>query len=80
MTLREAVAKYLAVGGSYGASVALGSLSAPHDEIEKAFSEFDEDYHISRFIHFQNETGDSFQINDFPQTHVSIDAEIQEAL
>lgn len=80
MTLREAVAKYLSVGGSYGASVALASLSAPHDEIEKSFSEFDEDYHISRFIHFQNETGESFQINDFPQTHVSIDAEIQDAL
>jgi len=80
MTLREAVAKYLAAAGGYGRSVALASLSAPHNEIEKAFSEFDEDYHISRFIHFQNETGESFQINDFPQTHVSIDAEIQAAL
>lgn len=80
MTLREALDKYLAAAGGYGNSVALASLSAPHDEIEKAFSLFDEDYHISRFIHFQNESGESFQINDFPQTHVSVDAEIQTIL
>jgi len=80
MTLSEAVQKYLAVAGGYGKAAALGKLGPSHEETERSFSLFDEDYHISRFIHFQNESGESFQINGFPQTHVSIDAEIQTIL
>jgi hypothetical protein len=41
---------------------------------------YDEDYHISRFFHFRNEAGESYTINEFPQTHVTIDAEIQSIL
>jgi hypothetical protein len=80
MKLREVVEKYLAVAGGYGKAVALGSLGLPHDEAERAFSQLDEDYHISRFFHLRNDSGESFQINGFPQTHVSIDAEIQSIL
>jgi len=80
MTLREAVDKYLKKAGSYGKSVALASLGSPHAETERSFSLFDEDYHISRFIHLHNDSGESFEINGFPQTHVSIDAEIQTIL
>jgi hypothetical protein len=40
----------------------------------------DEDYHISRFFHFSKAAGQSFQISGFAQTHISIDAEIQEIL
>jgi len=80
MTLREAVQKYLAVAGGYGKAVALDALGPSHDETERSFSLFDEDYHISRFIHLRNDSGESFQINGFPQTHVSIDAEIQNIL
>ncbi len=39
-----------------------------------------EDYHISRYFHFECASGANFQINGFPQTHVSIDAEIQSIL
>ena len=80
MTLREAVQKYLSVAGGYGKFVALQALSPSHDDTEHSFSLFDEDYHISRFLHLRNESGESFQINGFPQTHVSIDAEIQTIL
>jgi hypothetical protein len=80
MTLREAVEKYLAVAGGYGKTAALGALGTSHEETERSFSLFDEDYHISRFIHLRNDSGESFQINGFPQTHVAIDAEIQTIL
>jgi hypothetical protein len=80
MNLREVVEKYLAAAGSYGNSAALASLGLSREEIERAFSAFDEDYHISRFFHFRNDSGVSFAINGFPQTHVSIDAEIQTIL
>jgi len=80
MTLGEAVQKYLEAAGGYGKSVALGKLGPSHEETERSFSLFDEDYHISRFIHLHNQSGESFQINGFPQTHVSIDAEIQTIL
>jgi len=80
MTLRQAVEKYLSVAGSYGRPVALSSLGLSREEIETTFGHLDEDYHISRFIHFQCAVGANFSINGFPQTHVSIDQGIQSAL
>jgi len=77
MSLTELVKKYLAVAGGYGKSVAILSLGLSHQEAEKAFDILDEDYHISRFLHFQNASGEVYQINGFPQTHVSIDAGVE---
>ena len=80
MTLREVVEKYLAVAGGYGKTVALTSLGLSKEETERVFGLFDEDYNISRFFHFQCAAGANYAINGFPQTHVSIDAEIQSIL
>jgi hypothetical protein len=80
MNLREAVEKYLSMAGEYGKFVALESLGFPHEVTERIFSVFDEDYNISRFLHFRNQSGESFLIGGFPQTHVSIDAGIQAIL
>ena len=78
--LKELVEKYLAAAGDYGKPVALGSLGLSKEEVEDVFSDFDEDYHISRFFHFSSAAGANFQINGFPQTHVAIDPEIQAVL
>jgi hypothetical protein len=80
MQLREVVEKYLAASGGYGKSVALSTLGFSQAEVEQVFSVYDEDYHISRFFHFRKESGESYNINGFPQTHVTIDAEIQSIL
>jgi len=80
MQLREAVEKYLAASGDYGKPVALGIFGLPHADTERIFSLFDEDYHISRFFHFTSDAGETYDINDFPYTHVSIDAEVQTIL
>lgn len=78
--LREMVEQYLRLGGGYGRPVALAAFELPHAEAEKLFGSLDDDYHISRFFHFSREAGESFSINGFPQTHVIIDADIQETL
>ncbi|MGA8145081.1 MAG: hypothetical protein WB987_14435 [Candidatus Acidiferrales bacterium] len=80
MSLSELVRRYLAVSGGYGKFVAISSLGISRSETEKAFSILDEDYHISRFFRFRNDGGETYEINGFPQTHVSIDSEIQSIL
>jgi len=81
MRLKEAVEKYLEISGGYGRPVAIGQFGLSHADAEKLFSAFDEDYHISRFFHFSKEkSAEKFKINGFPQTHFSIDSEIQTTL
>ena len=80
MSLRELIQKYLAVAGGFGKSVAISKFGLSPAETEKAFDILDEDYHISRFFHFLNGAGESYQINGFPQTHVAIDSEIESIL
>jgi len=80
LELSQILQKYLAVAGGFGKPVALSALGLSAKEIEDVFGALDEDYHISRFLHFQCSAGANYQINGFPQTHVSIDAEIQSIL
>jgi len=80
MRLKEAVEKYLAIAGNYGRPVAISQFALAHADAEKMFSAFDEDYHISRYFHFSHQDGVAFDINGFPQTHLSIDSEIQAIL
>ena len=80
LDLNQVVQKYLASAGAYGKTVALSSLGLSPKEIEGVLSAFDEDYHISRYFHLQCAAGANYQINGFPQSHVSIDAEIQSIL
>ena len=80
MPLRELVDRYRSAAGNFGISVALSSFALSHAETERLFSGYEEDYHISRFFHFSQDTGASFSINGFPATHVAIDAEIQSIL
>lgn len=80
MLLSDLIKKYLVLAGSYGKSVPISALGYSRAETEKAFDALDEDYHISRFFHFRNEGGEEYQINGFPQTHISIESEIQSIL
>jgi hypothetical protein len=81
MQLKEVVAKYLALAGSYGKAVPLAEFGLSRDETVRVFSVFDEDYLISRFMHFTNSVGAVyFEINGFPQTHLTIEAEIEKVL
>jgi len=77
MPLRELVRLYLQHAGAYGKTVALSDFGLSAAEIERVFSGYEEDYHISRFFHFSELTGEKFSINGFPATHVSLDPEIE---
>ena len=78
--LNDLVERYLAVSGGYGKLAALSALGLARADIESGFGLLDEDYHISRYLRFQNDSGERFQINGFPQTHVAIDAGIRSVL
>jgi hypothetical protein len=80
MPLRELVALYQARAGAFGEPVALSAFGLSPAETERLFSSFDEDYHISRFFHFSDSTGQKFLIDGVPATHVSLGAEIQTIL
>ncbi len=80
MDLNEVTRKYLEISGGYGRPVALADFGLAAGEIERVFSAFDEDYHISRFFHFSADTRTPYHINGFEHTHVAIDAEIQSIL
>ena len=85
MDLSELVRKYQTLAGAFGRPVALADFGMSHPDTERLFSLLDEDYHISRFIHFSlGNSGDqppaTYNINGFLQSHVSLDAEIESIL
>ena len=80
MTLRQIVEKYLALAGGFGYLAALADFGLERNEAERIFGAFDEDYHISRYLHFSQVSGTAYAINGFDQTHVTIDAEIESVL
>ena len=77
MTLREIVDKYLAIAGGFAFLAPITDFGLERAEAERIFSAFDEDYHISRFLHFSQVSGPAYNINGFEQTHVSIDEQIE---
>ena len=80
MTLREIVDKYLAVAGGFSFLAPLADFGFEKSEVERIFGAFDDDYHISRYLHFSQVSGPAYTINGFEQTHISIDEEIQSIL
>lgn len=80
MTLRQIVDKYLAIAGGFAFLAALADFGLERAEAERIFSAFDEDYHISRYLHFSQVSGPAYNINGFEQTHISIDADVQSIL
>lgn len=80
MTLRQFVEKYLSIAGGFGFLAPLADFGLARGEAERLFGALDEDYHISRYLHFAQVSGPVIAINGFDQTHVTIDAEIESVL
>jgi len=86
MNLRELVEKYRALAGGFGKPLPLVAIGLARPEAERLFSAFDEDYHISRFLRFsldpaiENNADKIYRVNGFPQSHLSIDAGIEQIL
>jgi hypothetical protein len=80
MTLKEIVEKYLAIAGGFTFLAPLAGFGLERTEVERIFGALDEDYHISRYLHFSQVLGMGYMINGFEQTHVSMDEDIQSVL
>jgi len=80
MTLSQIVERYLAIAGGFGYLAALADFGLEKNEVERLFGMLDEDYHISRYLHFSQATGTSYYINGFDQTHITVDSEIESVL
>ena len=80
MPLSDLVARYKALAGEFGIPVALAGFALSHEETERIFSAYDEEYHISRFFHFSVSGGQAYRIDGERATHVAIDAEISTIL
>ena len=80
MSLQELYRVYTTIAAKPGELVPLSAFKLSKEEIEKLFSIFDEDYHISRFFHFSEAGGENYFINRESATHVAIDREITSIL
>lgn len=86
MSLRDLVEKYRQLAGGFGRPLALAAFELSPEETARIFGIFDEDYHISRFLHFSLQppaaprSVQTYRINGFPQSHVALDAEIETIL
>ena len=80
LSLREVVDRYLAVAGKFGEPVALSAFRLGPGEVQALFSVLDEDYHLSRFLHFSHISGDAYIISGARVTHLSLDSGIQSML
>ena len=80
MNLRELVERYEKLAANYGEAVALSAFGFVPEEASRVFTAFDEDYHISRFLHFARKEGTSYLVSGEPVTHLAIDPAIHSLL
>jgi hypothetical protein len=82
MTLQQLVAKYQSIAGGFGIAIPLAGFGLTKAETEQLLTDYDEDYHISRFFDFTDVEGnpEKFHIDGVPATHLAIDAEISNIL
>jgi hypothetical protein len=80
MTLRALVERYNTLPRKAGDAVALADFGLTPEETVKLFNSLDEDYHISRHLHFSKGDGKTYTISGEAVTHVAIDAAISNLL
>jgi hypothetical protein len=80
MTLKMVVDRYRALTRGWGTPAALSEFGLSAAETEKLFGGLDEDYHISRHLHFSTGEGPSYRISGEDVTHIAIDEGISNLL
>ena len=80
MNLKQMVDRYNSVAAKFGDEIPLTSFGLQPQETETLFNVLDEDYHISRFLHFSKREGTAYIISGSEATHISIDPAIQSIL
>jgi hypothetical protein len=80
LSLKQLVERYATLAGTFGNPVALAAFRLDESETLNLFSTLDEDYHISRFLHFSRLQGKTYLINGEAATHVAIEPAINSLL
>ena len=90
MDLRTLIKRYLELAGGFNRQLHLSRFGLSKQEVEKSFSEWDQDYQISRYMMLSRETGEALKtipdsdriyiINGFECSHVSFNQDIQSLL
>jgi hypothetical protein len=73
MTLKEVVDRYNSLTEQPGGPVPLSAFGLSSEETTALFNSLDEDYHISRYLHFSRMEGQGYGIGEEFVTHVAID-------
>ena len=76
MSLKEVVDRYHSLAQRSGDPVPLSAFHLSPEETSRLFTYLDEDYHISRFLHFSCASGERYSIAGERITHVAIDPAI----
>jgi len=74
------VDRYNTLAGRPGEPVPLSHFGLPVDETAALFNSLDEDYHISRYLHFSRLEGQRYSISGDSVTHVAIDTAVAAVL
>ena len=80
MSLKELYRVYTTIAAKLGEPVPLSAFNLSAPDTENLFSGYDQDYHISRFLHFTDAGGRKYTIDGESATHVAIDPEISSIL
>jgi len=80
MTLKMVVERYRELAGPWGRPVSLAEFGLSAAETERVFGGLDEDYQISRHLHFSKRDGQTYRISGEEVTHVAIDEGISNLL
>jgi len=76
LSLKEVVDRYNSYAQRSGEPVPLSAFQLAPEETACLFAALDEDYHISRFLHFSCGAGQGYSLAGEPVTHVRIDPAI----
>jgi hypothetical protein len=80
VTLKTLVDRYNGLAKGSSTPVALVDFGLSPSETEKVFNGLDEDYQISRHLHFSKVEGKSYTISGQEVTHLAIDPAISNLL
>jgi hypothetical protein len=80
LSLSNVVDRYASMVRNFGDPVGLAAFGLTREETQTLFTSLEEDYHISRFLHFSKQEGTSYIVSGDAATHVSIDAAIRSVL
>jgi hypothetical protein len=80
LSLKEVIERYNALAEGSRGPVALSAFNLSNEETVRLFAALNEDYHISRFLHFSLGSGQSYLVDGESVSHIALDPAISSLL